>query len=92
MSRPLRFFFLVAIPIVLPHITLAQPTCDGPEHRQFDFWVGEWQVRDPSGQVIGTNAITRSYDGCLLIERWEGASGERGGCRGRPRAAPPPGD
>lgn len=78
MSRPLRFLALVAIPIVLPHTTLAQPPCDAPEHRQFDFWVGEWEVRDPSGQVIGTNAITRSYDGCLLIERWEGASGSAG--------------
>jgi hypothetical protein len=25
------------------------PACDRPEHRQFDFWVGEWDVR-PAGQ------------------------------------------
>ena len=55
-----------------------QPTCDAAEHRQFDFWVGEWEVRDPSGQVVGTNSITRSYDGCLLVERWEGARGSAG--------------
>jgi hypothetical protein len=56
----------------------APPTCDAAEHRQFDFWVGEWDVRDPSGQVVGTNSITSSYDGCLLVERWEGAGGSAG--------------
>ena len=66
---------VIAMSALGPRATNAQgaptpPTCDAPEHRQFDFWVGEWEVRDPSGQVVGTNAISRSYDGCLLVERW----------------------
>lgn len=84
MSRFLALLGLLVIPIVLPHGTLpAQPAgpapCSAPEHRQFDFWVGEWEVRDPAGRVVGTNSIAREYDaGCVLVERWRGASGFAG--------------
>jgi hypothetical protein len=49
----------------------APAPCTAPEYRQFDFWIGNWDVRDPSGQVVGTNRITREYDGCVLQEHWE---------------------
>jgi hypothetical protein len=52
--------------------------CAPAENHQFDFWIGEWDVRNPAGQHVGTNTIRREYDGCLLIERWEGASGGAG--------------
>lgn len=52
--------------------------CTAPEYRQFDFWIGEWEVRNPAGQLAGTNSITREYEGCLLVERWEGAGGGAG--------------
>jgi hypothetical protein len=29
------------------------------KYRQFDFWVGDWDVLDPAGNVVGTNKITR---------------------------------
>ncbi len=51
--------------------------CDSPEHRQFDFWVGEWSVTQ-AGKVAGTNRIERILDGCALLESWTGASGYRG--------------
>ena len=44
--------------------------CAPPVYRQFDFWVGNWDVKDPGGQVVGTNRITREYDGCVLQEHW----------------------
>lgn len=52
--------------------------CTTPEYRQFDFWIGEWEVRNPAGQLAGTNSITREYDGCVLVEHWEGAGGGAG--------------
>ena len=45
--------------------------CLAPEYRQFDFWVGDWDVLDPAGNVVGTNKITREYDGCVVQEHWE---------------------
>ena len=47
-------------------------------YRQFDFWVGAWDVRTPQGQTAGSNSIQESLDGCLLIENWEGAAGSSG--------------
>jgi len=49
-----------------------------PEYRQFDFWVGDWKVTAPSGQVAGSNSIRKSADGCLLLESWTGAGGGSG--------------
>ena len=56
----------------------APPTCDAPEHRQFDFWLGEWDVTGPKGQAAGRNAITSGLNGCVVHERWTGAGGMRG--------------
>ena len=52
--------------------------CSGPEHRQFDFWLGEWQVSDTAGSVVGTNDITRVANGCGLNETWIGENGNNG--------------
>ena len=58
----------------------ATPTamrCTAPEHRQFDFWLGQWQVYGgPDGTThVGDNRIERSDNGCWLVEHWRGASG-----------------
>jgi hypothetical protein len=52
--------------------------CTSPEHRQFDFWLGDWDVRHPDGRLAGRNRIVSLYDGCALHESWEGTSGHRG--------------
>jgi hypothetical protein len=46
--------------------------CTRPEARQFDFWVGDWDVFVPSGKLAGTNRIERIY-GCVLHESWKSA-------------------
>jgi hypothetical protein len=48
--------------------------CQAPEHRQFDFWLGDWQVTDTAGQVVGTNQITRVASGCGVLENWRSAN------------------
>ena len=52
--------------------------CDAPEHRQFDFWIGEWEVRTPDGKLAGNNRITRAYGGCVLQERYDTGRGYSG--------------
>ena len=54
--------------------------CTGAEHRQFDFWVGEWDVFGGSqgDRPVGSSRIERSENGCWLVERWRGASGNHG--------------
>lgn len=53
--------------------------CDASAFRQFDFWLGEWQVHTPDGKLAGTNRIERQYDGCVIHEHYttgRGYSGE----------------
>ena len=52
--------------------------CEAPQYRQFDFWVGEWDVALPTGKAAGRNRITRLLGGCALREEWTGASGTHG--------------
>lgn len=51
---------------------------DPDPHRQFDFWIGEWEVRDADGTLAGHNRIERLFGERGLIERWEGVEGLRG--------------
>jgi hypothetical protein len=46
--------------------------------RDFDFWIGEWDVFGPQGRQVGTNSITRLFDGSALAEHWSGAGGVEG--------------
>lgn len=65
----------MALGAVLAHAAIAQtqtpPTCASGEHRQFDFWIGVWDVYDPLGAHVGTNRIDPVLGGCVLEERWE---------------------
>ena len=46
--------------------------------RQFDFWVGSWEVRNPQGKLLGTNAITLRQKGRLVHEAWTSSTGNTG--------------
>ena len=52
--------------------------CSASAYRQFDFWLGEWEVTNPQGAVVGTNSITSIRKGCVLHEYWKGSSGTEG--------------
>jgi hypothetical protein len=54
------------------------PRCDTSVYRQFDFWIGEWEVFDKTGQKIGDSSVTKEEAGCLLVERWKSARGNNG--------------
>jgi len=56
----------------------SRPTCTSPEHHQFDFWLGEWEVRAADGRLLGTSRIEGVLDGCALVEHWSGAGPGRG--------------
>jgi hypothetical protein len=53
--------------------------CKKPEHRQFDFWLGEWDVMDSTGtKRMGRNSISSILKDCVLHEVWVDADGGRG--------------
>ena len=54
------------------------PACSAVESHQFDFWIGDWNVVDPHGKVVGHNRIESILGGCALAEHWDSASGIHG--------------
>ena len=59
--------------------TPARKPCATPQDRQFDFWLGRWNVTDnTTGRPDGTNDITSELKGCVLQEHWIGAGGGHG--------------
>lgn len=53
----------------------APAPCSQPECRQFDFWVGDWDVATQNGKPAGTNSIKRVLNGCAIQENWKSAQG-----------------
>jgi tetratricopeptide (TPR) repeat protein len=54
--------------------------CDSDAHyREFDFWLGEWDVR-PAGseQLAGQSKIERILGNCVVLENWTGSAGGSG--------------
>lgn len=59
--------------------------CDAPGAREFDFWIGEWDVanrhRNPEKPEddtwyetgLGTDRVHAILDGCAIVEHWDGA-------------------
>jgi len=75
--RSARILHAVLFALAVP-IGAAEPPCSDPNHRGFDFWLGEWNVYRPDGTLAGTNRIEREYGGCVVHERYDGAKGYRG--------------
>ena len=55
----------------------AAKPCTSPAHRQFDFWIGTWNVTQ-AGKVAGQNKIESILNGCALMESWQGTGGVTG--------------
>lgn len=54
-------------------------TCTDEASRQFDFWIGEWNViQEGTDAPPAVNRITPTLRGCALHEDYHSASGYRG--------------
>lgn len=48
------------------------------EFRQFDFWIGEWDVKNQQGVPSGSSSIQLILGQCIIFENWTGGSGTNG--------------
>ena len=80
----IRMLAVLSLAVVTPPLLSAQQTstaphnpCTASQQKQFDFWVGEWDLTWPgekSGETgHGTNSIKRILDGCVVQENFSGA-------------------
>jgi len=58
----------------------AYPCLRLPEARQFDFWLGDWDVYVTANPTVkaGFNRITRLSGGCVIFESWEAVGPHNG--------------
>jgi hypothetical protein len=52
--------------------------CRAPGYRQFDFWLGNWNIRtpaQPAGSPATPSVIASVLDGCAITERYFGGRG-----------------
>lgn len=89
MRRPALALFWFVLPSLAvgqsttPQASTANPApapanrvapCTSAEYRQFDFWLGEWEVTTAKG-VAGKNRITKLLDACGLREEYSTPNG-----------------
>jgi hypothetical protein len=85
MARPgisfTLFLFLLSLVSGADAQNAAEPTandCASPESKQFDFWLGEWDLTWPGKHqdetLHGTNSIRRMLGGCVIQEQFDGGS------------------
>jgi len=68
---------LSLVPLDAYGLGAAAHGCTGAPYRQFDFWLGRWDVF--SGTTLaGTNVVKSRVDGCVVEENWTSASLGRG--------------
>ena len=60
---------------------LSRPCMHDPRFREFDFWIGDWDVR-PTGQPpvgpAARNTVTLEERGCVVMEHWNAPGGSQG--------------
>lgn len=68
-------FRVLAVIAALTSAAYAQTpyACTSPEHRAFDFWIGEWDVYVTGTERLAGRSSVRSEDaGCVVTEHWQG--------------------
>ena len=76
-SRSLFLTTMLLATVAAQSQTRPQPApCNEPQQKQFDFWVGEWDLTwsgEGQGKAgHGSNSIQRTLDGCVVQEKFSG--------------------
>jgi hypothetical protein len=71
------FFVVVMVSKTVPGQSTS--SCASPEYRQFDFWVGDWDVFEPGAATSTAHVrVERILGGCVLHERYQDGAGVAG--------------
>jgi len=86
LHRPSTSVLLLVAGVCSAQTSASPPPCQTPEARQFDFWVGTWELigrtRAQPGstrwqETRSTNTITSTMDGCVTREAFENVAPQR---------------
>ncbi|MCW8833097.1 MAG: hypothetical protein OQK09_03985 [Colwellia sp.] len=68
--------YLLLSLILCCHFTFA--ACDTSQYREFDFWLGQWQVKSAASKQLSQSKITQINNGCGLLEEYKTPTGFQG--------------
>ncbi len=71
---------VVVLMIMVTQVCFAdtKKACQAEHYRQFDFWIGNWEVFSRDGKKVGNNNISIAMNGCVLKEHYVSATGYEG--------------
>lgn len=71
---------IIALLIVTAQVSFAntKKACQDDSYRQFEFWVGKWEVFSRDGKKVGDNTISIAMNGCVLKEHYVSTTGYEG--------------
>jgi hypothetical protein len=74
---PFHLFMFLLLLLSISGYAIA--ACNSPEARQFDFWIGKWEIQQKILNQDGSwlelparNSVATALDGCALVEHWRG--------------------
>src|SRR5690349_7331127 len=76
MKKSLLLIFLLTA--ILHVVAQKTPCTTDPIYRQFDFWIGEWDVYAKNGKKAGDSKIDLILDSCIILENWKSANISQG--------------
>ena len=67
--------FIFSAGVLAAQAPVANPCSTNPVYRQFDFWIGNWEVFALNGKKAGESRIERLLDSCVIQENWTSSQG-----------------
>jgi hypothetical protein len=68
------FYVIIAlfnfIQVNAQQLPSASPCTTNQIYRQFDFWIGDWEVYNLKGNKAGESKISLILDSCVILEEW----------------------
>src|SRR6266540_2790143 len=65
----------VSTPTATP---MMSTSCTAPQYRQFDFWLGDWDLVGADGKKSAEDKVVQVLGGCALQENWTGVRSGQG--------------
>ena len=75
MSKTSIFFIFVFFSLQIQSQNNNKAPCSTAIYKQFDFWVGNWNVYNSKNKLIGKNKIVKMNNACAIQENWSSMVG-----------------
>ncbi|QBY04612.1 hypothetical protein E2K93_09515 [Thalassotalea sp. HSM 43] len=73
-----KIIILISTLLTLSNNAWANGNCSEAEYRQFDFWLGQWQVTNKQNDNVSASKISSILDSCVILEEYQTPNGFKG--------------